>query len=119
MSDLQDITRDLEEAPARIARKVQGRMVRAQRELLKVARADVHVRSGDLRDSLYIVAPSYIGAEISEFEIAARASYAPYEVARGGPHDYVARTLEDGAGIIDSAANDIADLVAQTIVGQG
>ena len=119
MSDLQDLTRDLEQAPSRIARQVQGRMVRAQRELLKVARSVVHVVSGDLRDSLSIDPPSYVGAELSEFGVSARVSYAAYEVARGGAHDYVARTLEDGAGIIDQAAADIAELTAQAIVGRG
>lgn len=119
MSDLQDLTRDLENAPKRIAQQVQGRMIRAQRELLGVARSVVHVKSGELRDSLYIVAPSYIGAEIGEFDVAARSSHGMYEVARGGAHDYVARTLEDGAGVIDGAADDIAELAAQAIVGRG
>src|SRR4051812_2350589 len=104
MSDLQDLTRDLEQAPARIARQVAGRMVRAQRELLGVARGVVHVQSGDLRDSLYIVAPYDIGAGITEFDVASNLSYAINEVDKGGAHDYVARTLEDGAGIIDAAA---------------
>lgn len=119
MSDLADLTRDLEASPARIARQVSGRMIRAQRALLGVARAVVHVVSGDLRDSLSIDPPSYIGASLSEFGVSARVSYAGFEVAKGGDHDYVARTLEDGAAIIDEAASDIADLVAQAIVGSG
>src|SRR6476646_5680648 len=110
MSDLSDLTRDLENAPARIARLVAGRMTRAQRDLLGVARSVVHVKSGELRDSLYVVAPAYQGASIGEWEIAARSAHGMYEVERGGAHDYVARTLEDGAGIIDSAADDIAEL---------
>jgi hypothetical protein len=119
MSDLQDLTRDLEAAPARIAQRVAGRMTRAQRELLGVARRVVHVRTGKLRDSLSIDPPSYVGADLSEFGVSARVSYAGYEVAKGGEHDYVARTLEEGQAVIDSAANDIADIVASTIVGQG
>ncbi len=117
-SDLADLTRDLEQAPARIARKVAGRMTRAQRELLGAARQVVHVKTGELRDSLYVVSPSYLGAEVSEWAIEARSAHGLYEVERGGAHDYVARTLEDGAGIIDGAAEDLAELVAQTIVGR-
>jgi hypothetical protein len=118
-SDLADLIRDLEQAPARIARQVAGRMTRAQRELLSIARGVVHVKSGELRDSLYIVAPVYQGATVSEWAVAARSAHGPYEVERGGAHDYVAQTLEDGAVVIDETANDIADLVAQAIVGRG
>lgn len=119
MATLADLTRDLEQSPARIARLVSGRMTRAQRDLLGVARRVVHVRSGDLRDSLSIEPPAYVGADISEFGVSARVSYAAYEIARGGEHDYVVRTLDEGAAIIDQTAADIADLAAQAIVGRG
>lgn len=111
-SDLERLARDLEGAPERLTNQINGRITRAMRLLLAVARGVVHVRSGDLRDSLYIIAPSLIAPDFTESQIAARVFYAEEEADKGGAHDYPARTIEEGAAIIDGLTEDVADLIA-------
>lgn len=108
-SQLEDLLRAMEDGRTGLEAKVNGRIVRAMRELLGVARGEVHVQSGDLRDSLYIIQPSVAG-DITESNIAARVFYAEQEVDKGGEHDFPARTIEAGAAIIDSLTDDLADL---------
>src|SRR5919106_137584 len=108
--EIESLLRTMEDGQTQLQAQINGRITRAMRDLLGVARGVVHVRSGDLRDSLYIIAPSVAG-DITESNIAARVSYAELEADKGGEHDYAARTIEEGAAIIDNLAEDIADLV--------
>src|SRR5690349_4180546 len=104
MPTLDDFTRQLEQAPQRAARRISGRMIQAQRSLLQVARAVVHVRSHNLQSRLAIEPPTVIDASAVDFIVTSTAPYAEYEVAKGDEHDYPARTLEEGADIVQSAA---------------
>ena len=117
-SQLDQLTRDQQAAAAQLQNRINGRINRTMRQLLGVARGEVHVHSGDLRDSLYIIAPSQSG-EITESSIAARVVYAEAEADRGDAHDYPARTIAAGASIIDQLEADIAELIAQAFVGRG
>lgn len=116
---LDDLIRQLEQAPQRAANRITSRMIRAQRELLGVARRVVHVRSGNLRDRLAIEPPTVIDASEAEFVVTSTASYADYEAEKGGEHDFATLTLEEGADIIQSATNDVAEILARSLVGQG
>lgn len=117
-SQLEQLARDQQQAAQQLQNRINGRITRAMRQLLGVARGDVHVRSGELRDSLSIVAPSLSG-EFTTSNIQSRVSYAELEADKGGAHDYAARTIEDGQAIIDGLTADIAELVALAFLGQG
>lgn len=117
--NLDDYIRQLEQAPQRAANRIQGRMTRAQRELLGIARRVVHVQSGNLRDRLAIEPPVVIDAGEAEYVVSSSASYAEHEAAKGGDHDFATLTIEEGADIIQSAANDVAEILASALVGQG
>lgn len=112
-SQLDQLERDLLAAQANLEPRIRGRITTAMRQLLAVARGVVHVQSGDLRDSLYIIAPSIVAPEITESDIVARVSYDEQEADKGGAHDYPARTIEEGAAIIDRLTEDVAALIAQ------
>lgn len=117
-SQLEQLARDQQQAARQLQNRINGRITRAMRELLSVARGVVHVQSGELRDSLYLIAPSVSGA-ITESSIGARSAHAEFELEKSGEHDYAARTIEDGQAIIDELTNDIAELVALAFVGRG
>ena len=117
-AQFEQLARDLEAQQSRLPDRLRGRQIRAMRDLLRVARGVVHVQSGDLRDSLYILEPSTFG-EITESAIASDLSYASQEADKGGSHDYPARTIEEGTGVIDQLEDDVADLIADAFTGQG
>lgn len=118
-SQLEALLSDIERSQAALPGQIQGRTIRAMRDLLRVARSVVHVQTGRLRDSLYIIQPSIAG-EFTESSIAATVPYAAAEADRGGAHDYPARTIEEGQAIIDQLADDLADLLAAaTGAGRG
>jgi hypothetical protein len=117
-SQLESLARDQQQAAQQLQNRINGRINRAMRELLSIARGVVHVRSHDLQNSLYIAAPSIHG-EITESNIKARVFYGEIEADRGDEHDYPARTIQDGAAILDELANDVAELIAQAFVGRG
>lgn len=114
-TEVENLLRQMEDGQTQLQARINGRIVRAMRELLGVARGVVHVRSGDLRDSLYIIAPSVAG-DFTESSIASRGvPYAEEEADRGEAHDYPALTIEEGAGIIDGLTEDIADLLVAAL----
>lgn len=110
-SQLESLIADLEQSRAALPGRIAARQVRAMRELLRVARAVVHVQSGDLRDSLYIIQPSIAG-DIQESSITSLVSYAEHEADKGGEHDYAARTIDEGAAILDRLTDELAELLA-------
>ena len=114
---VRDLAARLNGAAARIAERQAGRTIRAQRDLLRVARSVVHVKSGHLRDSLYIDGASLIGQGTLEGAIRSTAPYADEEAARGGAHDYPAITLEVGADILDQLARDLERIVIEETTG--
>jgi hypothetical protein len=119
-SQLEALLTDLERAQAALPGQIQGRTIRAMRDLLRVARSVVHIQSGRLRDSLYIVQPSALGAFTESSIQSIGVSYAAREADKGGEHDYPARTIAEGQAIIDQLADDLADLLAQaTGAGRG
>src|SRR5690349_19445735 len=118
-SDLQTLIADLRSAEQRADDKLRGINTRAARDLLKLARSIVHVKSGRLRDGLVIEGPFNVGTGTLEARISAPSvPYADEEVARGGAHDYATRTLEDGQGIIDQAAEDMEAALIAIIEGR-
>lgn len=119
VSQLESLLSDMERAQAALPGLIAGKQIRAMRELLRIARSVVHVQSGRLRDSLYIIQPSIAG-EFSESSITATVSYAAHEADKGGDHDYAARTIETGQGIIDQLTDELAELLAAaTGAGRG
>ena len=113
-TQLEEYLRDLEAGGPQLGPKVTGRQIRAMRELLAVARGVVHVKSSHLRDSLFIMQPSALG-ELSESTISSTAPYAEEEAARGGAHDYPARTIEAGEGIIEGLQADLENLLLEAL----
>lgn len=83
---------------------------RGARELLRVARRVVHVRTGRLRDGLIVTGPYNVATGAVESTVSAPSvPYAKYEIERGGDHDFVARTYEEGAGVFQAIAQDMED----------
>lgn len=118
-TQLESLLRDIEANRVTLNGAIAGKQIRAMRDLLRVARSVVHVQSGRLRDSLYIIQPS-IASEITESSITAMVRYAASEAEKGGEHDYPARTIADGQAILDQLAEDLAELLAAaTGAGRG
>lgn len=117
-TQLDQLVRDQAQAASQLENRLNGRINRAMRELLSIARGVVHVQSHDLQNSLYIMQPSTSG-EFTESSISARVFYAEQEADKGETHDYAARTIEAGQAIIDRLQNDLAELIAQAFLGQG
>ena len=103
----------LASAPSRIEQRINGRTIQAQRELLRVVRSVVHVRTGRLRDSFHIEGAHLVGNGTLEGAIVPSVPYARNERDRGGEHDYVAQAEEASQGIIDDLARDIAAIYVQ------
>lgn len=118
-SDLEKLVNDLRSADQKADDKLRGINIRAARDLLKLARSIVHVKSGRLRDGLVIDGPFNVGTGTLEARISAPSvPYADEEVARGGEHDFASRTLEDGAGVIDQAAQDMEQTLIAILEGR-
>lgn len=115
---LQQLVRDLEQSRATLPNQLRDRLLAAMRELLAIEQGVVHVKSGDLRDSLHIIEPSTIG-NLTTSILAPDVSYAALEADRGGPHDFPAVTLEQGDTVIQALRDDVAALVAGAFVGVG
>ena len=84
-------------------------MSAALSDLAALARSLAHVRTGTLRASLKPGPIVAVGAGTLEGRVRTTVFYAPYEVARGGAHDYVART-EAAAGAIERRM--VAEIIA-------
>ena len=119
ISDLERITRDLRTADRRADDRLRGINIRATRQLLRIARAEVHVVSGRLQAGLAVQGPFNIASGVLEAQISAPSvPYAAEEAARGGAHDYAARTLAAGAGVIDQAAEDMEQAIIDVMEGR-
>jgi hypothetical protein len=117
-SDLQTLIRDLRSAETRADDKLRGINIRAARELLKLARSIVHVRSGRLQASLHIEGPFDVGTGTLEARVTSNVPYAEEEVARGSEHDYAARTIDEGQSIIEQAAQDMEQALIAIMEGR-
>lgn len=108
-----------ERASQRADEKLRGINTRAARELLRLARSIVHVQTGRLRDGLILDGPFNIGTGTLEARISAPSvPYASLEAARGGEHDFAARTLAEGAVIITAAAQDMERALIAIMQGE-
>lgn len=85
--------------------------------LLPYAQSIAHKRSGDMAATMHRLGPFPIGQGAVEARIESGAWYADEEVARGGTHDWAARTIEDQAGAIDSLNAAIADRAVIILTG--
>lgn len=118
-SDLRRISRDLRTAEQKADDKLRGINIRASRELLKIARANVHVVSGRLQRGLAVQGPFNVATGTLEAQISAPSvPYAAIEAEKGGDHDYAARTLAQGQGVIDDAAEDMEQALIALIEGR-
>lgn len=111
--ELRALQQHLATAPSRIERRTAGRTTQAIRELLRVARQVAHQRSGALVAGLAIVGPFQVGAGTLEGQIRSSVPYAEDEAARGGEHDFPARTLDEGESVLDRLARDIEQIYIQ------
>lgn len=110
---------DFRTAEQKAEDKIRGINVRAARDLLRVARAVTHEKSGRLKGGLAIQGPFNIATGTLEARISAPSvPYAEAEAARGGEHDFATRMLEEGAGIIDQAAEDIEQAIIAIMEGR-
>lgn len=118
-SDLARLVRDLRSAEQKADDRLRGINIRASRELLKIARANVHVVSGRLQRGLAVQGPFNVATGTLEAQVSAPSvPYAALEAERGGDHDYAARTLREGAGVIDGAAEDMEQALIALIEGR-
>lgn len=93
--------------------------IRASRQLLRIAKQVVHVQSGRLREGLIVQGPFDIGSGTLESEISAPSvPYATIEAARGSDHDYPARTLLAGEGVIRQAEQDMEAAIVAVMEGR-
>lgn len=106
-SNIAQIAADLRTIEQKADAKLRAINTRAGRQILAVARAVVHVQTGRLRDSLRIEGPFDIVSGSFELRVVTNVPYAEEEIARGGEHDYATRTVQDSAGIVDQAAEDM------------
>ena len=114
-SNLDQTARSLAGAEQRTENRLRGLNIRGARELLKVARRVVHVRTGRLRDSLFVSGPFDVGSGAFEADVITNVSYAPLEIARGGEHDFVTRALTEGQSIIDDTAAAMEQAIIEEV----
>jgi hypothetical protein len=115
-SNLDQTRRNLASAEQRVENRLRGINNRALRELQRIARSVVHVRSGRLQRGLVIQGPYNVGSGTLEASVSApTVPYAGEEASRGGEHDFVTRTLEVGQGVIDQAAQDMERAIVEEI----
>lgn len=118
-SDLDQTKRALAGAEQKVENKLRGINNRALRELQKIARSVVHVKSGRLQRGLEIQGPFNVATgELIATVSAPTVPYADLEVERGGAHDFVTRTLEQGASVIDKAAQDMEQAIVDVMEGR-
>lgn len=118
-SDIPQVVADLRTAEEKADAKLRAINTRGARELLKLARTLVHVRTGRLRDGLIVEGPFDIATGVLEARVSAPSvPYAEAEFDRGGEHDTPARTLEEGQDILDGIAQDMEAAIAQIMEGR-
>jgi len=117
-SNLDQTARAYAGSEQRAEAKIRAINVRASRELLKVARSVVHVKTGRLRDGLIVEGPFNVASgELVATISAPSVSYADIEAARGGLHDFATRTIAEGASVIDQAAADMEAAIIAVMEG--
>src|SRR5260221_3190700 len=110
---------DYRDAEQKAEARLRAINVRGARDLLKIARRVVHVKSGRLRDGLVVEGPFDIATGTLEARVSAPSvPYATIEADRGGAHDFASRTIEEGAGVIDQIAHDMEAAIIAVMEGR-
>lgn len=114
-TNLPEVIQTLRSIEAKANDRLRAINTRGARALLSVARSVVHVKSGHLRDSLFIEGPFDVTSGTFEGRVISTAPYAQYEVAKGGEHDFATRTIQEGQDIIDQVAQDMETMLINLI----
>jgi hypothetical protein len=118
-SDLPQLIADLRSVDQKANAKLRAINLRGARGLLGVARSVVHVKSGDLRDSLFVEGPFNTSTGGFMARVTSTRPYADIEADKGGEHDFAGRTITEGEAIIDQTATDMEDALIALIEGRG
>jgi hypothetical protein len=118
LSDLPALIADLRSVDQKAGAKLRAINVRGARGLLRVARSVVHVKKGNLRDSLFVEGPFDVSSGTFEARVTSSRIYADIEADRGAAHDFAGRTISEGQAIIDQTATDMEDALIALIEGR-
>jgi hypothetical protein len=120
VNTLEEFLRLLETAePAINAEAARQLLTTLDDVLLPYAQAIAHRQSGNMAESMHRLGPFPTGDGAVEGRIESGAWYADLEVARGGDHDWVTRTLDEQSGAIDTLSAAIADRAVVVLTGGG
>jgi hypothetical protein len=117
--DLQAYIRLLQTADAQIDRESAALLVEATEDIKTYAKSIMHRQTGNMIESTYSLGPFPIGEGALETQIASGAWYAEEEVARGGDHDWVTRTIDEQQARIAQLEADLAAAAASILTGGG
>lgn len=108
----------LETAGDRIDRATAALLTECADDLTAYARSIEHVQSGNMQGSTTRLGPFPAGDGL-ECQIVSGAWYAGREVARGGAHDWPARTIAESQARILQLELEAAGAVVKALTGRG
>jgi hypothetical protein len=76
-----------------------------------------HEQTGAMIASMYVTGPFAVGNGILEASFQSGASYAEYEVAKGGDHDWATRTIIEDTPRIVQLATEVENVVIKALLG--
>lgn len=125
MSLQTDISSDISETARRMAaadeiaqRRIESIFGRVARDMLKLEKDIVHVKTGRLRAGLEVQGPINIArGELVATLSAPSVPYADEEAGRNGTHDFARRTIYEGQNIIDRGAQEMGDAIITALQG--
>jgi len=117
--DIDDIRRTLARLEAETNPVVADAVRRAIVELTVKAKEIAHVQTGTLRRKLHPEGPFTVATGTLEAVVSPEpAFYAAHEIAKGGEHDYVTRTLQESRDVLDQLTRDLEAEVTAFVRGQ-
>jgi len=91
----------------------QAATAKAARALLQIMQNLSHVKTGRMRASEVVNGPFEVATGAYEVTIGPTVDYAEHEVARGGDHDFVTRTLEAGQAVLDALRAELESAIVE------
>lgn len=115
-SDINATQRHLASAPTRIRPSLADHTAQAAQAIRVIMQRESHVKTGRMRAAEAVRGPYAVGvgsleAQIGPFGV----SYAEHEVARGGAHDFIGRTIAASVPVLDRLAREFEDVVIAEI----
>jgi hypothetical protein len=117
-SELEQLLRTLATADDQVRVRSAALLQQAAQRLAQHAQTIAHRNTGQMADSIYALGPFPTGGNLLESLIDSAAPYTVYELARGGDHDWAARTLDDERSTLDQLEADAVALVIGALQGR-